>query len=424
MLTSSDTPGEKPEKILVVSENQEMIFRMQGFLTKEGFEVLFIDNEKIAPELLQNDRSVDLVLLDSSQSGPQTFEACSKIREYYLPNELPVILLTARDNEAGLEEGFKVGANDYIIKPFTRAEFITRVRTSLQLHRINRATGRFVPNEFLRVIGRDNITEVQLGDHSAQEVTILFTDIREYTTLAESMTPEDNFLLVNAYHRRMGPLIINNHGFVNQFLGDGIMCVFPGNPGDALRSTIDMQKYLRKYNLERTAKGRRPLRVGMGMHTGLLIMGITGDGQRFDAATIADSVNTAARMEGLTKLYGAPVLLSSDSHRKLDRPEDFHFRYLGEVQLKGKKNPIGAYECLDSYSSEHKDKKLKTLEQFNRAINCYLNKDFSGASILFKDVLSYNQDDATARLFLSRAEHYAAQGVPDDWTGVEVLQVK
>jgi two-component system, sensor histidine kinase ChiS len=116
-------------------------------------------------------------------------------------------MVTAKNQVTDLVQGLSLGANDYLPKPFSKAEFLARVKTQLNLHRINVVTGKFVPSEFLRSLGRENITEVLLVDHAEREVTVLFADIRDYTTLPETMTPEENFNFVNAYNGRLSPII-------------------------------------------------------------------------------------------------------------------------------------------------------------------------------------------------------------------------
>src|SRR5207249_1583755 len=175
--------------------------------------------------------------------------------------------------------------------------------------RIHEVTKKFVPNEFIRSLGKDAITDVRLGDQVEKIVTVLFTDIRDFTTLSEKMTPEENFHFVSSFNARLGPIIRSNRGFINQYLGDSIMAIFPENPEDALHAAINMQRAIQELNKERIAKGLPVIKAGIGMHTGPLIMGITGDESRMDAATISDTVNTASRIESLTKYYKSPLLL-------------------------------------------------------------------------------------------------------------------
>lgn len=388
----------------------------------------------------------DLVLLDIMMPRINGYEVCRRIRKKYLPSELPVIMITAKNQVPDLVEGFAVGANDYLAKPFSRDELLARVKTQLDLHQIFDITGRFVPNEFLRSLGRERLTEVMLGDYIQREVTILFTDIRNYTTLSESMTPEQNFRFVNAYHRRMGPVIRRHHGFVNQYLGDAIMAVFPKNPQDAIQAAIEMQETLRRYNQKRIAEKRQPIKVGMGLHTGPLIMGIIGDHLRMDAATIADTVNTASRIESLTKYYGASILLSEDAIREItereegkkdaQRPSSLYpiastllplsssLRYLGKVLVKGKQEPLGLYECFAGDDTEVAAKKQKSLSDFDDALRQYIARDFHNAILILKQIVANNPSDAVARRFLAKAEYYLDRGVPKDWEGVEVMERK
>src|SRR5450432_3186991 len=144
-------------------------------------------------------------------------------------------------------------------------------------------TNKFVPHEFIRSLGRSVITDIQLGDQVEKIVTVLFSDIRDYTTLAEQMTPEENFSFVCSFNERIGPIIRAHHVFINQYLGDAIMAIFPGNASDALAAAVDMQKAVQELNASRTLINKPLIKIGVGMHTGPLIMGITGDQDRMDA---------------------------------------------------------------------------------------------------------------------------------------------
>lgn len=290
--------------------------------------------------------------------------------------------------------------------------------------RVNQAISRFVPNEFLHALGKTDITQITLGDTVEKEVTVFFSDIRDYTTIAEALSPEENFKFVNRYNGRMGPIIQNNQGFVNQYLGDGIMAIFPNTPANALRSAIEMQQVIRRYNQERISEGRRGIKVGMGLHTGSLIMGITGDENRLDATTISDSVNSAARIENLTKYYGTSILLSEVSLKKIKNPNEFHFRYLGEVQVKGKQKPLKIHECFDADLPEVIALKVATLETFNAGIQHYFKQSFSQAILSFEAIVIQNSADKTAQLFLHKARQLEKMGVSENWTGVELMVQK
>lgn len=290
----------------------------------------------------------------------------------------------------------------------------------VNLNMINHAISRFVPNDFLRSLGRENITEVLLGDQTEKEVTVLFCDIRDFTRLSESMTPTENFKFVNAFNRRMGPIITQYNGFINQYLGDAIMAIFAQNPADALNASIEMQKSLQTYNKEREARGRQSIRMGIGFHTGSLIMGITGDQSRLDATTISDTVNTASRIESLTKHYGTNILFSEDSLSQIEAQENFHLRYLGKVQMKGKKIPVGVYECFDGNLPVQVSEKLKTKGLFEKGLKYYFEKAFYEAIKTFEAVLDMNPTDKTAQMFLYKCQDFLTNGVSQNWTGVEV----
>jgi len=341
-----------------------------------------------------------------------------------LPSELPVIMITAKNQVQDIVQGLSVGANDYLPKPFHKEELLARIKTQTDLHRIFKVADRFVPNEFLHSLNRDRITEVALGDRAEREVTVLFMDIRDYTSLAETMTPEQTFKFVNAFHGRMGPIIKKHQGFINQYLGDGMMAIFPSDSTKALQAAIDMQKKLADYNKEREINRRKAIQIGIGIHTGPLIMGIIGDKNRMDAATIADSVNIASRIENLTKYYGTSILLSGDSLNHLTPKEDFYLRYLGKVQVKGKKKPVELYESYDGDPPETAAKKATTLRDFERGLNQLLKREFAEAMATFNKVLEVNKHDRPARLFMNKSSQYLLHPPSEDWTGVEVVTFK
>ena len=290
--------------------------------------------------------------------------------------------------------------------------------------RIHEVTKKFVPNEFIRLLGKESLTDVKLGDQAEINVTVLFTDIRDFTSLSEKMTPDENFRFVSSFNERLGPVIRSHHGFINQYLGDSIMAIFPRHPDDALNAAVGMQKAVHELNMERKTQSLPAIRAGIGMHTGPLIMGITGDENRLDAATISDTVNTAARIESLTKYYRSPLLLSGETLRQISDHNKYHLRDLGKVQLKGKYKLLSIIECINGYPDTELQRKTKTLVSFNESMNYYFDQRFENAIQGFQAVVATDPDDRTAIFFMENALKYLKNGVPENWTGAEEMLSK
>lgn len=411
-------------RILVVDDetiNQKVLI---NHLSKAKYDVTTAFNGEEALIALDHMGKFDLVLLDVMMPKMSGFEVCQKIRERFSSAELPVIIITAKNQVTDLVEGFSSGANDYIVKPFSKDEFISRVKTHLELHKINSAYNRFIPIEFLKSIGRESILDVQLGDQIQQEITVLFCDIRSYSTLSESMTPKENFNFLNAFLKRVAPLIKQHNGFINQFLGDGVMALFLKSTGDSIRSSIAIQKELHNYNQDRIRENRLPIEAGIGLHNGPLMMGIIGHEDRMDPGVVSDTVNTAARMEGLTKYYGASIILSESTLQKVPNPSIFNYRALGIVQVKGKNQALKIYEVFDGDKENLFELKLKTKDDFEEGLNNFLIKNFTEAASAFKKVLHIHPQDKAALLYMERSAEYMVKGVPDRWVGIETVSEK
>ncbi|MEM7368499.1 MAG: adenylate/guanylate cyclase domain-containing protein [Bacteroidota bacterium] len=293
-----------------------------------------------------------------------------------------------------------------------------------ELTKTNKAFGRFVPHEFIRSLGHASVLDVALGDQVEKEVTIFFSDIRSYTSLSEQMNPKENFDFLNSFLGRMGPIIKDRGGFVNQYLGDGIMAIFMDIPDDALHAGIEMQLALQAYNQERIKKRRLPIQIGIGLHNGPLMMGVIGDARRMDAGVVADSVNTGSRMEGLTKHFGVSILISEDVYQHLLSQESFQIRYLGKVLVKGKRIPLKVYECFDGDPQEIQLLKKKTLEAFTTGVEAYLNQELILAQERFQQVLQEFPNDPVSGNYLLNINQLLNRGIPTGWTGVEIMNAK
>ena len=226
-----------------------------------------------------------------------------------------------------------------------------------QQMRLTEAYQRFVPDQLLRNLDKDSILDVQLGDQVQKEMSIMFSDIRSFTSLSESMTPEENFKFVNSYLSKMGPLVREHNGYIDKFIGDAIMALFEHSPEDAVRTSIEMLKTLREYNEGRNRAGYDLIQIGVGVNTGMMILGTLGEADRMEGSVISDAVNQAARLEGLTKLYKTPLLISETTMNQLT-PEAFQTRLIDRVAVKGKKDPVLVYEVLDTDLSELMERKI------------------------------------------------------------------
>lgn len=299
----------------------------------------------------------------------------------------------------------------------TREKELTDANTKLES--LLTTYGRYVPHEYLRFLRKKSITEVQLGDHVSKIMAVMFSDIRSFTTLSEKMTPKESFAFINSYLQKVSPQIRNNHGLIVKFLGDGVMAVFPEGADDALASGVAMFRVVEDYNQERLKLGNEPLKIGIGIHVGHIMLGMVGESNRMQGDAFSDSVNLTARLEGLTKFYGVSLLISQQAYEQLTNPESYKLRFLDRAIVKGRKEPLAVYELLDAEAEEIRNLKLKTQADFEQGLKYFTKKDgLAKAKVCFEKVLSVNPADKTALLYLQRIDILTKQGIPDNWKGV------
>lgn len=292
------------------------------------------------------------------------------------------------------------------------------------LFKLNHTYQKFVPNQFLEFLGRSDITEIQLGDQTQREMSILFSDIRSFTTLSETMSSEENFKFINSFLKRIAPEIIKNNGFIDKYIGDAVMALFPDHANHAIDAAIGMLEEIAGYNEKRKVKGFFPITIGIGINTGLLTLGIVGDHNRMEGTVISDVVNLASRMEALTKMYGASILITEHTFMKTKDTKKYAYRSLDTVKVKGKNEPITVIEILNGNSPEMIDLKVSTKQDFEIGITLYQTREFTDAIQYFRKVLEKNEKDKAAEIYLKRSEYYEIHGVPPDWEAVETLNSK
>jgi two-component system sensor histidine kinase ChiS len=252
-------------------------------------------------------------------------------------------------------------------------------------------------------------------------MTVLFSDIRTFTSMSEQMTPQENFNFINAYLGRVSPVIREHNGFIDKYIGDAIMALFPGHPQDALEAAIAMQEELAAYNQNRRQKARQPIHIGVGLHCGRVMLGTVGEAARMEGTVISDAVNLAYRLEELTKLYGAAILVSEQTLNSLDENGRYTARFLGRVRVKGKTEVVSVLEILDGAPAEEAALKQQTREDFECGLRHYLDQKMEEARECFERVTAVHPADQAAQLYLRRVNRFLEYGIPADWEGAEVL---
>jgi two-component system sensor histidine kinase ChiS len=378
-------------------------------------------NGSEALKIIENE-SLDLVLLDIMMPKMSGYEVCREIRKKHLASELPVIMITAKDQVTDLMEGLASGANDYLAKPFSKNELLARLRTHLNLYNITSAYLRFIPKELIKALGHESIIDVRLGDQARGEMSILFSDIRSFTAITEKLDAKESFEFLNNYLNCITPAITANNGFIDKYIGDAVMALFPYKTDDAVNAAIEAQKNLAEYNRERKKEGNMPIKIGIGLHTGPLMIGTIGVEDRMDGTVISDAVNLASRLEELNKHYGTSMIISEETLNKLNNPENYHYRFLSKVSVKGRQQSNKIFEFFDGDSEHDLKMKTETLEMFNKGIEEYYSKQFSKASVYFQQILEVYPEDRTAKIFLVNCAKYMVEGVPDDWDGVDIVE--
>jgi class 3 adenylate cyclase/HAMP domain-containing protein len=309
------------------------------------------------------------------------------------------------------------------------ADSFNTMTTQLQasfasLERQKDSFSRFFPSEYLEFLGKADVTQVELGDHLSQEMAIMFSDIRSFTSLSEKMTPQETFNFINGYLQRVVPEIRSHNGVIIKYLGDGLMAVFPKSADDAVLAGIAQLRQLEGYNQERKSYERSPIQVGIGIHTGHMLVGIVGEQQRIEGDALSDNVNLTSRLEGLTKHYGVPLLVSGDLLTRLLDPSQFEVRFLDQAIVKGRTEPIAIYEVLDAHPDWLHTLKLQTLPAFEKGLDCYRLGHLEEARKWFFQILTHNPQDATVRLYLKRIDQLSQQGLPEHWDGIWVFTEK
>jgi len=258
--------------------------------------------------------------------------------------------------------------------------------------------------------------------------TVLFSDIRGFTTITEQLGAQGTVALLNEYFTLMVDCIQREEGMLDKFIGDAIMAAFGipvGHDDDAdrsVRTSIAMIRELWTWNKSRVSEGKLPVDIGIGLNTDNVVSGTIGSKKRMDYTIIGDGVNLAARLESACKQYGAHILISEFTYKQLRGT--YYSRELDLVVVKGKTQPVAIYEILDYHTEESYPQMIDALRHFKSGLVKYRQQKWKDAKGEFGEVLALNDHDKAAKMYIERCDHFIANPPGDDWNGVWVMESK
>jgi two-component system sensor histidine kinase ChiS len=320
-------------RVLIVDDDPVNLQVLVNNLSLQNYSITQAGNGLKALALMESGLRPDLILLDVMMPRMTGYEVCRRIRESFPANELPIVLLTAKDQISDLLEGFDSGANDYLTKPVSKQELLARMKTHIQLSKIH------------------------------------------------------------------------YNGFIDKYIGDSIMALFPETAEDAIAAAITMQQQVALFNSQMTQQSDYPeIAIGIGIHTGSLMLGTIGEEQRMESTVISDAVHLATHLEELTKLYGASIIVSEQTLKHLAQPTNYCHRLLSLVKVKGNTDSVAVFEIYEGDSPQVRELKNQTRTQFEEAVHLYYQQQFNEASHIFKEVLQVNSQDKAAEFYIQCCE--------------------
>ena len=291
-----------------------------------------------------------------------------------------------------------------------------------------------VKSNLTRYMSKDLVEKLTSGSGKIElggvrrEVTILFSDIRSYTSLTEKLGASEIVEMLNEYFTRMVDAIFKFDGVLDKFIGDAIMAVFgapvplPDHAAKSVRAALEMKKALLEFNKDRESKGKIPIQIGIGISTGEVLCGNIGSHKRMEYTAIGDGVNLSSRLESATKLYRAMTLLSEFTYDIVK--DEIFARELDFIRVKGKAKPVRIYELLGAVGCRLDDNIMFSLDHFVEGHKIFFQRNFTKAKEKFEEAMKYNSNDLASRLYFNRCVACLENPPSPDWDGVYDLKEK
>ena len=285
----------------------------------------------------------------------------------------------------------------------------TKLEQSKKLVSMAEMFERFVPKQFLNRIARSGIETIELGKAEADVISILFADIRGFTSMSETLEPQELLNFLNAYMERMDHVVHENNGCIDKYIGDGVMAIFESpTPFDsahhAVNAAVEMQHAVQLYNKHRARSGYKPISIGVGVNTGPVVIGTVGSKDRMDSTVLGDNVNVAARLQDLTKELKAKVIISDQTLQAMGRGHGFSLREVGDVIVRGRKEPVHIFEVLNADDDKAREGKLKSLANYRLAYENFRNGRIPQAKLFWQRCLDIYADDPVIEYMLRQCD--------------------
>ncbi|HEY9847674.1 MAG TPA: adenylate/guanylate cyclase domain-containing protein [Candidatus Caenarcaniphilales bacterium] len=473
--------------ILLVDDEPSNFFVLQGLLQAQGYQTVCAASGAQAVAIAQT-TALDLIVLDVVMPDMDGFAVYHRLRADATLPLVPIIFLTTLDADHARLKQIALQGDDTFSKPIDAQRLVSKIANSLRLHQVRTqqvqlqsrqaqqqlaiaqqlpqlraqkaqsqayrqlrhqeaqqlATTQhynqqlleklrvFVPEQYLTRIARQGIGSIQLGYGREEQLTVLFCDIRGFTTLSESRQASETFQWLNAFFTRMNQVITTHYGFIDKYIGDACLTIFDRaqhHAQDAVSAAVMMRRALIQFNQNRTLFNLEdPVNVGIGLHSGQVMIGTIGSEDRMDSTVIGDAVNTATRLEELTKLYGCQIIASDAVIAQLNQPDQFYVRCIDRVALRGKRQVNEIYEVLGTSTYLAEGFKVLSRSLLSQGLQAWQAGEFEVALAHFKQVFQRNSLDTIAALYIQRCQEKLglvpehSQTVEQPWDGTSYFR--
>jgi class 3 adenylate cyclase/CheY-like chemotaxis protein len=385
----------KAGRILIVEDHLEHQEALAKTLQIAGYQIEVANNGREAIDLVTSGYRPDLILMDVMMPVMAGYEATDLIRKLFSRAEVPILFLINKSQDPDYEVGYKIGGNDFIDKSIASHELVAKIQTHLATAEIAKAYSRFVPWKMFELLNYKSVLDVKIGDGIECEMTVMFCDIRNFTTLCEQLSPSDILRFLNSYLEMLSPAISQMNGFIDSFIGDCIMAIFP-TANDALSASKKLLLAVNEMNSRSDFERFGRIAIGIGINTGPMILGPIGYEGRLQITSMSDAVNTASRVEALCKDFGSNIVLTETTLGRLSPHLRANLRLLGEVSVKGKKIPVRIFEDYSNQPLDVRYTTEKALPKFEQAVNLFLKGSIEEAGAIFSSLQQNSMDKAVS----------------------------